>query len=111
MNKEIIVAFISSKRKSEFESLKMGKFEDGQLYGYIVRAQNDLKINPSCGVKIPKQNWPKAYVKQFAITNLWKYDLPNGWRLIYTIENDNVRIINIILEWFDHKAYERRFGY
>jgi len=111
MNKEIYVAFISKKLKEEFETLKEGKFEDKELYEFINRAIDDLKVNSTCGIKIPKNLWPKDYITKYGITNLWKYDLPNGWRLIYTIEADEIRIMNIILEWFDHKEYERRFGY
>ena len=111
MNKEIYVAFISKKLKEEFETLKEGKFEDKELYEFINRAIDDLKVNSTCGIKIPKNLWPKDYIAKYGITNLWKYDLPNGWRLIYTIEADEIRIMNIILEWFDHKEYERRFGY
>ena len=81
------------------------------LYGFIDRALDDLKKNPSCGTKIHKRLWPKEYKKKYGITNLWKYDLPNAWRLIYTIETDEVMIMNIILEWFNHKEYERRFKY
>ena len=109
--KDILVSFISRKLKDEYVSLKESKFEDKQLYDFISRAIDDLKKNPMCGVKIPKKLWPKSYVKQYDITNLWKYDLPNGWRLIYTIDTDEVRIVNIILEWFDHKNYEKRFKY
>ncbi len=78
---------------------------------FIQRAINDLKKNPMCGTKIPKKLWPKNYIKTYQITNLWKYDLPNAWRLIYTIVEDKVKILNIILEWFPHKEYERKFGY
>ena len=39
------------------------------------------------------------------------YDLPNGWRLIYTIETNEILVLAIILEWFDHKNYERTFNY
>ena len=98
MNKEIYVAFISEKLKEEFESLKEGKFEDKELYRFIIRAIDDLKKNPSCGIKIQKKLWPKEYIRNYKITNLWKYDLPNGWRLIYTIEANEVKIVNIILE-------------
>ena len=111
MNKEIMVGFISQKLKQEFQSLKDGKFEDKKLFDFINRAINDMKQNPTYGVKIPKNLWPKKYVQGYGITNLWKYDLPNSWRLIYTIETDEVKILNIILEWFDHKEYERRFKY
>jgi len=109
--KEINVAFISHKIKQEFEDLKSGKFEDKRLYGFILRAINDLKKNPITGTKVPKKLWPKEYITNYRITNLWKYDLPNSWRLVYTIETDEVRIMNIILEWFNHKDYEKRFGY
>lgn len=111
MSKEILVAFISQKIKLEFESLKDRKFEDKELYEFINRAIDDLKKDPTCGTKIPRKLWPKAYIQKYGITNLWKYDLPNAWRLIYTIESDEVKIINIILEWFNHKEYEKRFKY
>ena len=108
---EIHVAFISKKLKKYFEDLKSGNFEDKQLYDFIDRAMDDLKKDPTCGVKIPKRLWPKEYVKRYKITNLWKYDLPNAWRLIYTIASDEIKIMSIILEWFSHKDYERRFKY
>jgi len=111
MNKEIKVAFISKKIKYAFDLLKAGKFEDKQLYSFISRAKDDLQVNPCCGIKIMRNLWPKEYSKKYGITNLWKYDLPNGWRLIYTIEADEIMIVNIILEWFDHKRYEKRFKY
>ena len=111
MNKEIHVAFITQKLKEQFESLKEGKFEDKELYKFIDRATDDLKQNPTCGIKIPKKLWPKEYIKNYMVTNLWKYDLPNAWRLIYTIESDEIKIMSIVLEWFDHKEYETRFKY
>jgi len=72
------VTFISKKVKANYELLNKGKFEDKQLYNFIQRAIDDLKKNSICGTKIPKRLWPKAYTKEYAITNLWKYDLPNG---------------------------------
>ena len=110
MTKTVHVAFLSKKLKTEFESLKSGKFEDKKLYDFIQRAKTDLLKNPMCGIKIYKSLWPKKY-KKLEINNLWKYDLPNSWRLIYTIEADEIKIVNIILEWFDHKQYEKRFKY
>lgn len=105
------VTFGERNIEEEFDSLKEGKFQDKQLYGFINRAIKDIKINPSCGIKISKRLWPKDYIERYNITNLWKYDLPNGWRLIYTIKENDVMILNIILEWFDHKGYERKFKY
>lgn len=32
-------------------------------------------------------------------------------RLIYTIETNEIKVMNIILEWFNHKDYAKRFKY
>lgn len=104
------VIFASEKLENDFENLKEGKFEDKELYRFIKRAIDDLKKDSACGARIPKRLWPKEYIK-IGITNLWKYDLPNAWRLIYTMTGNEVRILATILEWFDHKNYERRFKY
>ena len=110
-DKPIYVAFADSKLENVFEKLQKSKFEDKQLYSFIERAIDDLKKNPTCGTKIPRKLWPKDYIKEYQITNLWKYDLPNAWRLIYTILEDKVMILNVILEWFSHTDYERKFRY
>ncbi len=111
MSKEIQVAFIDEHLKATFEKLKDGKFEDKEIYKFIQNAISSLAENPENGIKVPKKLWPQQYIKEYKILNLWKYDLPKAWRLIYTIKETEVEIISVILEWFDHKAYERRFGY
>ena len=111
MKKELGVGFITKKLKEDFKSLEKGKYESKQLHGFIKRAMKDLKQNPNCGIKIPRKLWPKAFVQKYKITNLWKYNLPNAWRLLYTIEADEVLVVSIILEWLTHKEYEKRFKY
>ena len=109
--KQIYVIFCSKKLESSFESLKKEKFQDKKLYDSIEKAIKNLKNNPSCGTKIPKKLWSKIYIQKYKTTNLWKYNLPNGWRLVYTIKTDEIMILSVILEWFDHKNYEKRFNY
>jgi hypothetical protein len=79
IKKQIYVVFVNPKLEKEFEELKEGKFEGKKLFSYISRAIEDLKQNPSSGVKIPKDLWPYEYIKEYQISNLWKYDLPNAW--------------------------------
>ena len=110
-DRKIIVVFADKELENKFENLKDGTGEEKQLYKFIRRAIEDLKQDPTCGIKIPKDRWPKIYIKKYGITNLWKYDLPNAWRLIYTIMADKIMISSVILEWFSHKDYEKRFGY
>lgn len=109
--REIHVGFATEEIKKAFEELKNGKFEDKQLYEFLQRAVDDLKKNPFVGKNIPKNLIPKEYIKKFGIDNLRKYDLPNAWRLIYSLKGDEIMIFSVILEWMDHKNYERRFKY
>ena len=102
------VVFISDELEKDFNSLK----EDDFIKKGLIRAIKDLKENAFCGIQIPKRLFPKEYVQKYNVNNLWKYDLPKGWRLLYTITPENeVELISAILEWTDHKGYERRFGY
>jgi Txe/YoeB family toxin of Txe-Axe toxin-antitoxin module len=108
MNRKVFVAFSDEKLKKDFEKLKE---EDPRLHKFISRAIDDLKENPLCGVPVSKRLIPKVYIKKYNIDNLWKYNLPGAWRLLYSVIGNNVKIIAIILEWLSHKNYERRFGY
>ncbi len=105
------VGFIDEATYKAFLELKAGKFEEKELASFIERAIKDLKENPLIGIAIPKKLWPSEYVRKFGVNNLRKYDLPGGWRLIYTLRGNEIEIVSIILEWFSHKDYERRFGY
>jgi hypothetical protein len=109
--REIHVSFATEGIRKAFEKLKGGKFEDKQLYGFLQRAIDDLKKNPFIGKNIPKNLIPKEYIKKFGIDNLRKYDLPNAWRLVYTLKGNDIMIFSVILEWMDHKSYERRLKY
>jgi len=73
------VAFATVQLETSFEKLVKGKHHERQLYAFIERAIIDLKNNPSSGIHLPKQLWPRSYIREYALTNLWKYDLSNGW--------------------------------
>jgi Txe/YoeB family toxin of Txe-Axe toxin-antitoxin module len=106
--RERFVSFADEKVKEAFEALKK---ENPELHKFIERAIEDLKRDSFCGIAIAKRLIPKVYIKKYNIDNLWKYDLPGAWRLLYSVAGDKIKIVAIILEWLDHKEYERRFGY
>ena len=93
-----VVHFGDVKLKESYEKLKDSKVEEKLLYKWISRAIDDLEVNAFCGTQIPKRIMPKVYVDKYSIDNLWKYDLPKGWRLIYSVANGEVCIVSIILE-------------
>jgi len=102
------VKFISEKLQESFNSLS----EEDPIKKSIKRAIKDLQNNAFFGIQIPKRLIPKDYILRYNVKNLWKYDLPQGWRLIYTITTDNeVQLISAILDWFNHPEYERKFHY
>ncbi len=102
------VVFADDKIEKSFLELD----EMSEIKKFIKRAINDIKANAFCGIQIPKRLIPKEYIKKYRIRNLWKYDLPDGWRLLYSITTPTkVEILSIIIEWFNHKEYERKFKY
>jgi len=108
---ECKIGFIDAKVREAYYNLKEGYSDEKQLFLLISQAIENIKKNHTSGIAIPKRLIPKYYIKKYGITNLWKYDLPNGWRLVYTIQTNEIMILNVILEWFDHKEYEKRFKY
>jgi Txe/YoeB family toxin of Txe-Axe toxin-antitoxin module len=105
------IKFAEEKIKDTLIKLKESKTEDQKLYKWINRALDDIEEDAFCATQIPKKLIPKVYIEKYEIDNLWKYDLPSGWRLLYSIANGEAVVIAIIIEWFDHKNYERRFNY
>ena len=105
------VTFADDGMKKAFDNLKHSKTEDKKLYKWILRAFEDLQENAFYGIQLPKRLIPKTYIDKYGIDNLWKYDLPKGWRLIYSVSNGQICVLSIILEWLDHRNYERRFSY
>lgn len=78
--------FVDTSTKEAFLKLKEGDNSEKELFRFINQAMNNIE-------------------------NLWKYDLPNAWRLIYSIRGGKAVVISIILEWLSHKDYEKRFNY
>lgn len=105
------VKFADEKVKDAFYSLETSGFEAKKLYRFLVQALKNLEEDAFCGTQIPKRLIPKEYLVKYGIDNCWKYNLPGAWRLIYAVERNEVLVLSIILEWLDHKSYERKFKY
>lgn len=116
MNKPVRVILLGNAKK-EYEKLneivgkqvKEGKdnTEEVQLLKSIKQKRNFIKENPFYGDSIPKKLIPKDYNVQ----NLWRVELSNFWRMLYTIKGDQIEVICFILEILDHPNYNKLFGY
>ncbi len=116
MNKPVRVILIGEAEK-EYRKLNeiVGKqIQEGkestqemQLVKSIKTKIDFIKANPFYGDNIPKNLIPKEYNVQ----NLWRVELTNFWRMLYTIRGDEIEIICFILDIVDHPKYDKKFGY
>lgn len=102
------VIFKDKELKNSFEELKE---KDKRLRKEIEEALNTLKQNAFFGRNVKKKLIPRELKQKYNITNLWIYNLRKDWRLIYTITNNEVEVLAIVLDWMNHKDYERLFKF
>lgn len=112
---------LSKKSAKEYEELNKLVYQEKRkgvassfhqtLLKSIERTKELLKANPFYGNPLSKKLIPKELITKYEVANLWRVELPNRWRLIYTITGDEIKIICFILDYMDHKKYNKLFGY
>jgi|SRR3989338_259080 len=72
-----------------------------------------IKTNHHYGEPIGKALIPKEYILKYGITNLFRVELPNFWRMLYTLTDGEteIEIIAFVLDIIDHNKYNKKFGY
>ena len=81
------------------EELKRGVTSsvNQSIFRSIERVKGWLKDNPFAGEQVRKNLIPNDYIERYGVTNLWRIDLSDYWRLIYTIQSNEVEIIDFVL--------------
>lgn len=102
------VKFADTSLKEAFESTEKS---DPRLFKEISSALNSIKQNVFQGRHVRKKLIPKELIHKYNIKNLWIYNLRKDWRLLYSIANDEVEILALILDWMNHKDYEKLFNF
>jgi len=77
----------------------------------INRVKDLLKQNPFAGDQVPKRQIPSKYLQKFDANNVWRIELADRWRLIYTITGNQIEIINFVIDIINHRDYDKIFGY
>ena len=120
MNKPVRVVLLDEadseyKKLNEIigQQIKDGKenTEEMQLLRSIKQKIEFIKANPFYGDSIPKALIPREYLIKYNARNLWRAELVNFWRMLYTIKGDQIEIICFILDIIDHNKYNKLFGY
>ncbi len=102
------IIFIDNSLEKTFNDLP----EKDSIKKALKRAIVDIKNNCYAGRNVKKKLIPRKLINKYKINNLWIYNLPSGWRLLYSITSpEKVEIIAVILDWMDHKDYERLFKF
>jgi len=81
------------------------------LLNAINRKIELIKRDPSMGDSIAKVLIPQEYRRKYLVKSLYRVELPNYWRMLYTISDEELKVIAFIIDVVDHKEYGRKFGY
>lgn len=81
------------------------------LWRGIQRALDLIQSNPFYGENAKKKQISNYYIRKYNVDNLFIVDLPNFWRMIYTLQSDEIEIVAFILDIYDHDAYNKVFGF
>lgn len=110
--KEVKV-LLKGEAKESYALLQERKEKDKEarsILNSFERVKEILKQNPQYGDPVPKRLIPAAFLKM-GIQNLYRVELANYWRMLYTLEGSTVEIFVFVLSIVDHKGYNKLFGY
>lgn len=105
---EAKVIFSDKELQKAFEELE-GK--DKRLHKEIINALDTIKENAFFGRNVKKKLIPKSIKEKYNLKNLWIYNLRKDWRLLYTVTNNQIEVLAIVLDWMNHKDYEKLFKF
>lgn len=112
-----IVKVILSPEAEEVYKYINEESKNAKMERMLLKAVNQkielMKANPHYGDPIAKNIIPKEYIQKYGVTNLFRIELPNFWRMLYTLTNGgtNIEVIAFVLDIIDHKKYNKQFGY
>ena len=110
LGKEVRV-FLREQAKESFIELKKRNDKESQsLVNSIERVIGILKQNPQFGEPIRKELIPENMKKE-GIKNLYRVELSNYWRMLYTLEGTRIEVFAFILSIIDHPTYNKIFKY
>lgn len=71
-----------------------------------------IRENSHFGDPVAKKLIPDEYREKYDANNLFRVELPNYWRMLYTLEGESrIEIVAFVLDIVDHKVYNKKFGY
>ena len=110
VGKEVRI-FLKGQAKEKYVELQNNSNAESKIILNSFERVKDILINnPQYGNPIKKELIPKQF-KNLGIQNLYRVELANFWRVLYTIEGNNIEILIFVMTLSDHKAYDKILGY
>ena len=110
LGKEVRILLKGQAREAYIELKKRNDKEALILLNSIERVIEILRNNPQFGDPIRKELIPDK-LKSLGINNLYRVELSNYWRMLYTLEGNKIEIFLFVLNILNHKEYDKLFGY
>lgn len=77
-----------------------------------IRQKFDLvKANPFYGDPISKDKIPKEYLTNYQVNSLFRVELSQYWRMLYTLKGDKIEVVAFVIDILSHPDYDKKFGY
>jgi mRNA-degrading endonuclease RelE of RelBE toxin-antitoxin system len=91
LGKEVRVFMRDEAKQSFLELKKRTDHQSQSILNSIERVISILKENPQFGDPLKKELIPKKFKEQ-GIKNLYRAELSNFWRMLYTIDGNQIEI-------------------
>lgn len=108
--KEVKVLLKGQAKERYIELESKSDKESKSIFNSVRRVKDVLLDNPQHGDPIRKELIPNE-LKQMNIQNLYRVELSNFWRAVYTLEGNENTLFVFILKIINHKEYNKLFGY
>jgi len=111
------IRIILSKEAKEVYEFLNKEAPNSKQERMILKAVNQkielIKQNPHFGNPLSKKLIPEEYTKKYGIKNLFRVELPNFWRMLYTLTEGETKIevIAFVLDIINHQTYNKKFKY
>lgn len=113
---KIVRVILSPEAEETYKSLERraatSKLEKS-IFNAIKNKTQLLKLDIHYGSPISKDKIPLTYRQKYGITNLFRVELPQFWRMLYSLTDSPSQneIVAFVIEISSHPEYNQRFGY
>lgn len=82
-----------------------------QLLTSINHTITRIKQDYLYGDLVPRKQLPKSLITKYGTNKILRVELTGYWRLLYTLVGNEIEIIALVLDFMNHKEYDKLFEY